>query len=74
MVGDLKNGRTVHSLAKALALRNNVIIHYVSPSDLAIPTEVWDYVAKRGLEQHIHTDGSGLTDDLIAKADVLYDT
>lgn len=73
LVGDLLNGRTVHSLAKALALRSNVIIHYVSPSALSIPSEIWDYVKERGVEQHIHTT-NGLTDELVAKADIIYMT
>lgn len=68
IVGDLLNGRTVHSLAKALALRNDVIIHYVSPKELMIPQNIWDYVSQRGVEQHRH---DGLTDEIVAKADVL---
>lgn len=31
MLGDLKHGRTVHSLAKLLALFNSITINYVSP-------------------------------------------
>ena len=36
MVGDLKNGRTVHSLAKLLCLYN-VTLRYVSPAALRMP-------------------------------------
>lgn len=71
IVGDLLNGRTVHSLAKALALRKDVIIHYVSPKHLAIPKSISDYVAERDVEQHFHL---ALSDEIIAAADVLYMT
>jgi aspartate carbamoyltransferase len=70
-VGDLLNSRTVHSLAKALALRNNVIIHYVSPAELNIPIDIWQAIRALGVEQHTHTR---ISDDLIAAADVLYMT
>lgn len=46
MVGDLKNGRTVHSLAKILCLYHGITLHYVSPSEeLGMPEEVRRYVA-----------------------------
>ncbi|ORM42279.1 Aspartate carbamoyltransferase [Babesia sp. Xinjiang] len=38
-VGDLKNGRTAHSLAKLLS-RFNVIMRYVAPTQLQMPTEI----------------------------------
>lgn len=71
IVGDLKNGRTVHSLVKALALRKDIVLHYVSPDGLSIPEEIWSYVRIRGVEQHIHTE---LSDEIISIADVLYMT
>ena len=39
MVGDLKHGRTVHSLAKLLKLYR-VTIRYVSPSYLKMPADI----------------------------------
>lgn len=39
MVGDLKHGRTVHSLAKLLKLYR-VTIRYVSPSSLKMPADI----------------------------------
>lgn len=39
IVGDLKNGRTVHSLVKVLALYD-VRINYVSPDSLRIPSQL----------------------------------
>lgn len=70
-IGDLRYGRTVHSLAKALALRENVRIHYVSPKELTIPRKIYQYVAERGIEQHESVE---LTDEVLAVADVLYVT
>src|SRR5678816_1396974 len=47
MLGDLKYGRTVHSLARLLSLFN-VRINYVSPDILRMPREVMDEVAQKG--------------------------
>lgn len=43
MVGDLKNGRTVHSLARLLTLYK-VSLKFVSPKGLEMPLEVINYV------------------------------
>ena len=40
MLGDLKHGRTVHSLAKLLGRFKNIKIQYVAPDLLAMPEEV----------------------------------
>ncbi|CAO4364410.1 unnamed protein product [Caenorhabditis nigoni] len=46
LVGDLKNGRTVHSLAKLLCLYKDVTLHYIAPTDdLQMPQDVLDYVS-----------------------------
>ena len=50
MIGDLKYGRTVHSLAKLLSLYR-VDLRYVSPESLKMPEEVKEYVAQRGITQ-----------------------
>lgn len=39
MVGDLKNGRTVHSLAKMLTLYD-VQLNFVSPANLSMPEHI----------------------------------
>ncbi|XP_064626437.1 multifunctional protein CAD-like isoform X2 [Lineus longissimus] len=69
MVGDLKNGRTVHSLAKLLTLYN-VNLRYVSPGCLRMPDEIKRYVGKRGIPQE---EMSSL-EDALADTDVLYMT
>ena len=50
MVGDLKHGRTVHSLAKLLTLYS-VKLRYVSPRSLRMPDEVKQYVEQRDISQ-----------------------
>jgi aspartate carbamoyltransferase len=68
-VGDLRHGRTVHSLARLLALYQ-VRINYVSPRELRTPSHVLEDVASRGVEQREYTN----LDDCIAETDVLYMT
>ena len=50
MVGDLKHGRTVHSLARLLTLYN-VKLQYVSPPELVMPTQVTEFVKAKGIPQ-----------------------
>ncbi|KAJ1987331.1 Carbamoyl-phosphate synthase [Coemansia spiralis] len=73
LVGDLKNGRTVHSLARVLSQYKNVTLHYVSPPSLAMPESIKRDVALRApyVVQIEHTE---LTDDVLATTDVLYVT
>jgi aspartate carbamoyltransferase len=68
-VGDLKNGRTVHSLALLLSLYA-VRINYVSPVELRVPSEVLEVVASRGVDQFVHES----LDSVIQETDVLYMT
>ncbi len=69
MLGDLKYGRTVHSLARMLSLFN-VKINYVSPEILRMPKEVMDEVAEKGIPQ---AEYSSLT-EVLPETDVLYVT
>lgn len=69
-IGDLKNGRTVHSLARVLAMYD-VRLHYVSPDELRMPEDVLEALASRGVEQKEHTK---LSDDVVRETDVLYVT
>jgi len=52
MVGDLKYGRTVHSLAILLSLFQVKLI-YVSPDFLRMPTEVVEEVKKEVLNKWV---------------------
>ncbi|KAI4481321.1 hypothetical protein M0804_009441 [Polistes exclamans] len=69
MVGDLKHGRTVHSLARLLTLYN-VELRYVSPPGLEMPEHVMDYVSKRGVSQEMFKSLEAALPD----TDVLYMT
>lgn len=69
MLGDLKNGRTVHSLSRLLALFH-AKLNYVSPAVLEMPAEIVSELADQGIHQHAFTD----LDAVIADTDVLYVT
>ena len=69
MIGDLKHGRTVHSLARLLSLYR-VNLRYVSPETLKMPEEVKEYVAQRGITQEEYTS----LDEVLPDTDVLYVT
>lgn len=49
-VGDLKHGRTVHSLARLLTLYN-VQLRYVSPPGLGMPDYIIQYATAQGIHQ-----------------------
>jgi carbamoyl-phosphate synthase/aspartate carbamoyltransferase/dihydroorotase len=69
MLGDLKYGRTVHSLARLLSLFK-AKINYVSPDILKMPKEVMDEVSAKGIEQ---AEFSTL-EEALPETDVLYVT
>jgi len=69
MLGDLKYGRTVHSLARLLSLYK-VKLNYVSPDILRMPKEVMDEVAEKGIP---HAEFSSL-EKVLPETDVLYVT
>ncbi len=69
MVGDLKYGRTVHSLARLLTLFD-VKINYVSPEILRMPAEIMAEVADSDTPQAEYRD----LDPVLAESDVIYVT
>jgi aspartate carbamoyltransferase catalytic subunit len=69
MLGDLKYGRTVHSLARLLSLYN-VRLNYVSPEILRMPPEIIAEMNLKGIPQ-FETDN---LDVVLAESDVLYVT
>ncbi|EGZ25721.1 hypothetical protein PHYSODRAFT_555428 [Phytophthora sojae] len=69
MVGDLKYGRTVHSLSRLLAMYGTTF-NYVSPESLKMPRYVFDELAAQGIQQNETTD----LDSVINQTDVLYVT
>jgi aspartate carbamoyltransferase catalytic subunit len=68
-VGDLKYGRTVHSLLIAMSYFNP-IFNFISPFELKMPDEYKMHLDNSGIKYFEHTD---LTDN-ISYADVLYMT
>ena len=70
LVGDLKYGRTVHSLL--MAMRHfNPTFHFVAPKELAMPNEYKLYCKEHGIQYQEHT---AFNDKIIADADILYMT
>ena len=70
LVGDLKYGRTVHSLI--MAMRHfNPTFHFIAPPELAMPEEYKIYCCKHNIKFEEHTE---FTDDVISQADILYMT
>lgn len=69
MVGDLKNGRTVHSLVRVL-MNFDVKYHFVAPPELGLPSYLVDELKAKGADITFHTTLEAAT----PLADVLYVT
>ena len=70
LVGDLKYGRTVHSLI--MAMRHfNPTFHFIAPEELAMPEEYKLYCKQHRIKYIEHTD---FNEDVIAGADIIYMT
>lgn len=70
LVGDLKYGRTVHSLI--MAMRHfHPHFHFVAPKELAMPDEYKIYCREHGIEFTEHTE---FDEEVINNADILYMT
>lgn len=70
LVGDLKYGRTVHSLITAMR-HFNPTFHFIAPKELAMPEEYKIYCRNNGIKYVEHTE---FNEDIIADADILYMT
>ena len=69
MVGDLKNGRTVHSLVRVLSLYS-VTFNFIAPPSLGMPDSVKADLRRAGISFNVSTD----LESVIGKSDVLYVT
>lgn len=70
MVGDLKYGRTVHSLL--MAMRHfNPTFHFIAPLELRMPQEYKMYCRKHNIKYVEHTEFS---EEILKEADILYMT
>lgn len=82
MLGDLKHGRTVHSLAQLLAraqtrfLKRPLVLRFCSPDGLKMPDYIKEYVDKCALEvgSNITREDFSSVKDAMLNANVLYAT
>lgn len=69
-VGDLKYGRTVHSLTQALAKFNHVNFYFVAPDALAMPDYILEDLDEAGIHYSVHNE----IESVIPEIDILYMT
>ena len=70
MCGDLKYGRTVHSLVAALSRYENIKYMFISPKELKMPEEVLSILKEKNIEyQEVES-----LEENISKLDILYMT
>ena len=70
MVGDLKYGRTVHSLLMAMSQFKNPIFNFVAPPELAMPDEYKLFLSQKGIRYFEHLEFN----EIINQADIIYMT
>jgi len=69
MVGDLKYGRTVHSLVQAMS-PFHPIFNFISHPKLKMPKEYLDFLDQKGVKYYQHEQFN----DIISEADIIYMT
>ena len=69
-VGDLKYGRTVHSLARALSKFEGQKFYFVAPEEIQIPEEITSELDAKGIEYKLVSDYK----EILSETDVLYMT
>ena len=70
MVGDLRYGRTVHSLLMAMSQFENPIFNFIAPEELLMPEEYKIYLREKGIRYFEHREFT----DIISEADIMYMT
>ena len=70
MVGDLKYGRTVHSLLQAMSEFENPIFNFIAPKILQMPNAYKLNLNKKGIKYFEHEEFT----DIISEADIIYMT
>ena len=70
MVGDLKFGRTVHSLLQAMSVFKNPIFNFIAPESLQMPRGYKHHLEERGIRYFEHEEFT----DIISEADIIYMT
>ncbi|HIF9350847.1 TPA: aspartate carbamoyltransferase [Photobacterium damselae] len=69
-VGDLKYGRTVHSLTQALSKFNNVRFYFIAPEVLAMPEYICEELEDAGITYSLHSN----IEEVLPELDILYMT
>ncbi len=70
MVGDLKYGRTVHSLLMAMSEFEKPIFNFIAPEELQMPHEYKLFLKEKGIRYFEHNEFT----DIISEADIVYMT
>jgi len=70
MVGDLKYGRTVHSLTQALAKFTGNHFFFIAPEALAMPAHILNMLAEKEIEYSLHAT----IEEVVPELDILYMT
>ncbi|OCQ50592.1 Aspartate carbamoyltransferase [Photorhabdus australis subsp. thailandensis] len=70
MIGDLKYGRTVHSLSQALAKFNGNHFYFIAPEALAMPNHILHMLNEKGATYSLHTN----IEEVLPELDILYMT
>ena len=70
MIGDLRHGRTVHSLSKLLLLYNDIRVVLISPKELTLPDSIVESMRAAGVDVTVSHE---LTQS-IADVDIAYST
>lgn len=70
LVGDLKYGRTVHSLLMALSQFENPIFNFIAPPELQMPDEYKMYLRQKNIRYFEHREFT----EIISEADIIYMT
>lgn len=66
MVGDLRYGRTVHSLSYLLGLYKNIRFTLISPKELTMPEKVTSFLDEKKIPYELHDDiSAGLDCDIM---------
>ncbi len=66
MVGDLRYGRTVHSLSYLLGLYKNICFTLISPKELTMPEKVTSFLDEKKIPYELHDDiSAGLDCDIM---------
>jgi len=74
MVGDLANGRTVHSLTEALLKYESCNLIFISPRDLSMPRFLIDKCKKATAGTGVSFSEGSRIEDYISQVDILYMT